>query len=72
LDQASRDPTVQQATLATYRHYQRFIVGLIQRGIDEGDFALVASEAGAQVVLSLASGLLFQGLLDPHGGIGGR
>lgn len=65
--QASRDPTMQQATLATYRHYQRFIVGLIQRGIDEETFAPVAPEAGAQVVLSLASGLLFQGLLDPQG-----
>ncbi|MBN2002418.1 MAG: TetR/AcrR family transcriptional regulator [Anaerolineae bacterium] len=64
--QSSRDVTVQQASLATYRHYHQFMVGLIQRGIAEGSFASMDAEAGAQVVLSLASGLLFQGLLDPH------
>ncbi len=70
--QASRDTTVQQASLATYRHYHEFMVGLIQRGIAEGSFASMDAEAGAQVVLSLASGLLFQGLLDPHGADWGR
>ncbi len=70
--QSSRDTTAQQASLATYRHYHEFMVGLIQRGIAEGSFASMDAEAGAQVVLSLASGLLFQGLLDPHGADWGR
>ncbi|MBN1872637.1 MAG: TetR/AcrR family transcriptional regulator [Anaerolineae bacterium] len=64
--QSSRDATAHQASIATYRHYQQFIAGLIQRGIDEGAFEEVDPNAGAQVVLSLASGLLFQGLLDPQ------
>jgi len=65
--QASRDAMVRHASLATYRHYQEFFTELIQRGIEEGVFAAVDPVAGAQVMLSLASGLFFQGMLDPQG-----
>jgi len=65
--QASRNAMVRHASLATYRHYQEFFAELIQRGIEEDVFAAVDPIAGAQVMLSLASGLFFQGMLDPQG-----
>ncbi len=65
--QASRDDAVRQAVLAPYRNFQQFFVGLIQQGITEGSLRPIDPVAGAQVILSLASGLFFEGLLDPHG-----
>jgi AcrR family transcriptional regulator len=65
--QASRDDDVQQAVLAPYHHFKRFFIALIQDGIDEGNIRPIDPVAGAQVVLSMASGLFFQGLLDPEG-----
>jgi AcrR family transcriptional regulator len=65
--QASRDGSVQQATLAPYRKYQAYFANLIQQGIEEGTLKPVDADSGAQVIISLASGLLLQGLLDPDG-----
>lgn len=65
--QASRDESVWQATIAPYRRFQTYFAALIRQGIEEGSLAPIDPEAGAQVVISLASGLLLQGLLDPDG-----
>jgi AcrR family transcriptional regulator len=65
--QASRDETIWEATISPYRHYQEFFAGLIRDGIREGSFREVDPDAAAQVVLSLAVGLLLQGVLDPEG-----
>jgi AcrR family transcriptional regulator len=65
--QASRNPAIQQVVLAPYRSFQDFFVGLIGDGIAEGSFRPIDAVAGGQVMLSLASGLFFQGLLDPMG-----
>lgn len=64
---ASRDPAVWQATIAPYRRYRDFMEGLIQAGIAEGTLRPVDAEAGAQLLLSVAVGVLLQGLLDPEG-----
>lgn len=61
--QASRDPTVRQVILTPYRHYQQFFVGLIEDGIEEGSLRPIDPVAGAQALLSIASGLFFQGML---------
>jgi AcrR family transcriptional regulator len=65
--QASRDPTIRAATTAPYRSFQRFFADLIRQGVAEGTLAPVDPEAAAQTVISLASGMLLQGLLDPQG-----
>lgn len=65
--QATRDESVRQATIAPYRKYQAFFAELIQQGIKEGTLEPIDPDAGAQVIISLASGLLLHGLLDPTG-----
>ncbi len=65
--QARRDEAIRQAVLAPFGAFQRFFQGIITEGIEQGDIRPVDPVAGAQVLLSLASGLFFQGLLDPEG-----
>ena len=65
--QASRDATIWEATIAPYHHYQTLFASLIEEGITEGSLEPVDPQLTAQVIVSLAVGLLLQGLLDPQG-----
>ena len=65
--QASRDETVWKAIIAPYRHYQEHFSKLMQDGMAEGSIKPVDPQVAAQVILSLAVGLVLQGVLDPHG-----
>ena len=65
--QASRDETVWKAIIAPYRHYQEYFLKLINDGMKEGSLKTVDSQVAAQVIVSLAVGLVLQGVLDPHG-----
>jgi len=65
--QASRDEKIWEATIAPYHHYQEYFANLIQQGIYEGSFAPVDLQSAAQMLVSMAVGLLLQGLLDPNG-----
>jgi AcrR family transcriptional regulator len=65
--QASRDEAVWKATIAPYRHYKEHFAKLIETGIAEGSLRPVDPQATAQVIVSLAVGLLLQGVLDPKG-----
>jgi AcrR family transcriptional regulator len=65
--QASRDETVWKAIIAPYRHYQEHFSKLVQDGMDEGSLKPVDPQVAAQVIVSLAVGLVLQGVLDPHG-----
>ena len=65
--QASRDETVWKAIIAPYRHYQEHFSKLVQAGMDEGSLKPVEPQVAAQVIVSLAVGLVLQGVLDPHG-----
>ncbi len=67
LTQAAHDPAVWQATIAPYRRYRASFRGMIEAGIAEGSLRPVDPETAAQVIVSLAVGLVLQGLLDPHG-----
>jgi hypothetical protein len=58
--------------MAPYGKFQRFFAQLIQEGIEEGTLEPIDPASGAQVIISLASGLLLQGLLDPQGADWGR
>ncbi|MEA3308504.1 MAG: TetR/AcrR family transcriptional regulator [Chloroflexota bacterium] len=70
--QAGRDAAVHAAVIAPYYHFQRFFAELLQRGIDEGSLSAIDPVLGAQGIISLASGLLLQRLLDPEGADWGR
>ncbi|MCR4405677.1 MAG: TetR/AcrR family transcriptional regulator [Anaerolineae bacterium] len=64
---AAHDPAVWQAMIAHYRRYQAFFADMIKAGIAEGTILPIEPETTAQVIVSLAVGLVLQGLLDPHG-----
>jgi AcrR family transcriptional regulator len=64
---ASRDPATWQTTIAPYRHYQDFFASLVAEGIAEGSLRQVDPPTAARVIVSLAVGILLQGLLDPKG-----
>jgi AcrR family transcriptional regulator len=65
--QASRDETVWKAVIAPYRHYQEHFARLVEAGISEGSLKPTDSQVTAQIIVSLAVGLVLQGVLDPHG-----
>lgn len=65
--QAAHDPAVWEATIAPYRRFRRFFAEMIAQGIAEGSLRPTDPERTAQVILSLAMGVLLQGLLDPEG-----
>jgi AcrR family transcriptional regulator len=65
--QASRDETVWKAVIAPYRHYQEHFAKLIDDGIAEGSLKTTDPQVAAQVIVSMAVGLVLQGVLDPHG-----
>jgi AcrR family transcriptional regulator len=64
--QASRNETVWKAVIAPYRHYQENFARLIEDGISEGSLKPVDPQIAAQMIVSLAVGLLLQDVLDPH------
>jgi len=64
---AARDPQVWQATIAPYRRYQAFFSAMVKAGIAEGTLRDVDPEIAAWAIVSLAVGLVLQGVLDPQG-----
>jgi AcrR family transcriptional regulator len=64
--QASRDQAVWKATIAPYRRYHQQFAALLEQGIKEGS---IKPDIDVQVVswslLSLAIGILLQGVVDP-------
>lgn len=65
--QARREPAIREAVIAPYRRYQDFFTRLIEEGITAGSLEAVEARLLSQVIVSLAVGMLLQGLLDPVG-----
>jgi AcrR family transcriptional regulator len=66
--QASHDPEVWKATIQPYQRFQAFFANLIREGIADGSLKRdIDPEIGARTIVSMAVGLLLQGVLDPHG-----
>jgi len=65
--QAAHDPEVWRATIEPYHRFRNYFSGLFQAGVREGSLQPVDPTLAAQVFLSLATGLMLQGLLDPEG-----
>jgi AcrR family transcriptional regulator len=66
-NRAARDPVVWQATIAPYRRYRAYFAGMIRDGIAEGSLRDVDPDLAGHLIVSVAVGLVLQGLLDPRG-----
>jgi AcrR family transcriptional regulator len=63
---ASRDRAVWDATIAPYRRYQDQFARLIEKGKTEGSIRTeVDAQSASWVLISLAVGILLQGVIDP-------
>jgi AcrR family transcriptional regulator len=67
LNKASRDPSIWQATIAPYRRYHEYFAEIIEDGMKEGSIVSVDSKEMAQILVSLAIGIILQAILDPYG-----
>jgi AcrR family transcriptional regulator len=65
--QARRDPEVWQRTIKPFRHYRKIFELLIRKGIEEGSFRDVDPTLTSQALVSMAVGMLLQGVVDPTG-----
>lgn len=64
--QAMRNPEIEALVIAPYRRYRQFFAGIIQQGIDQGEFADVDADMAAGMLVSMAVGYIVQGLGDPQ------
>ena len=67
MTQAVHDPEVWKATVAPYVRYREFFADLVRQGVAEGSLQPVDPEIAAETIVSLALGVILQGLLDPKG-----
>ena len=67
LTKAVRDPTIWQSTIRPYRQYRSFFADIIAEGVRDGSLKHRNPEVMAQILVSLGVGIVFQGILDPHG-----
>jgi AcrR family transcriptional regulator len=65
--QARKDPEIWTRTVAPFRRYRDLFAGVIRRGIDEGSFRAVDADLAAGALVSLAVGVILQGVVDPNG-----
>ncbi len=66
--QASRDPVFGEAAAEPFRHYLNFFRELVLAGQAEGALNPQAdAETAGRVIMALAVGVLFQGLMDAGG-----
>lgn len=63
--QARKDPMVWERAVAPFQRYREAFADLVRRGIAEGSFDPVDADTAAQALLSLAVGIILQGVLDP-------
>ena len=67
LNRATRDPSVLQAMVEPFHRYQAFFAEMIESGISQGTLRQIDPTVAARMIISMAVGLLIQGLLDPAG-----
>ncbi len=65
--QARKDPEIWARTVAPFRRYRDIFAAIIRRGIDEGSLRTVDADAAAGALVSLAVGVVLQGVVDPNG-----
>lgn len=65
--QATRNAEIEAMLVDPYRRYRTLFAGIIQRGIDQGEYRAQDAELAASTLVALAVGYILQGLVDPHG-----
>lgn len=65
--QAQRDPVVWKTAIAPYQRYEMYFTEMIRAGIAEDSLRPVDPQAAARLTVSLALGLLMQGLFNSSG-----
>jgi AcrR family transcriptional regulator len=63
----ARDPALWKAAVAPYQKYRDFFTHMMEEGIAAGSISAADKETAAMAVMSLAIGLLLQGIVDPSG-----
>lgn len=66
-NQAIRDPDVWAAMNAYYGRYREFFAELVAAGVEDGSLKRVEPKSTAALLVSLAVGIVLQGLPDPRG-----
>jgi len=64
---ATRDPSLWKEAIAPYKKYRDFFVQMMGEGMVAGSISAVDKETAALAVMSMAIGLLLQGIVDPAG-----
>jgi AcrR family transcriptional regulator len=65
--QARKDPVVWERAMEPFRRYREVFAGIVRRGIAEGSLEPVDADKAGQALMSLAVGIILQGVLDPSG-----
>lgn len=65
--QAARDDYIWQETVAPYQHFTTLIAGVFQEGIEEGSLRQIDPQVAARAIVSMAVGILVQGLVSSPG-----
>jgi len=66
-EQAAHDPAVLQTATLSFRRYQALCSAIIEAGIADGTLCPVDAHVAGQAIVSLSTGLIVQGVLDPEG-----
>jgi len=70
--EAGHDSAIRQVIISPYRRYRDYFSDIIRAGIEEQTLKPVDPDVAAQVIVSLAVGLVVQGVLDPKGADWGK
>lgn len=65
-NQARHDPEIFRAFVAPFRRYQEFFAGMVRRGVEEGSFRELDTQAAGLALVALAVGIVVQGVLEPQ------
>jgi AcrR family transcriptional regulator len=65
--QARKDPEIWRRAIEPFRMYREIFAAIVQRGIQEGSLRPVDPGLVAQTLVSLAVGIIMQGVFDPQG-----
>jgi AcrR family transcriptional regulator len=67
LTKAARQPDIWRAVGSHYGRYSRYFAEMLENGMTEGTWMEIDSQKAATILVSMATGVLLQGILDPEG-----
>lgn len=64
--QARRDPEIWERAIRPFRQYRKIFERMLRQGIEEGSFQEIDYVTAALALVSMAVGILLQGVVDPR------